>query len=230
MTITNLGKVADRLGALLAAECKDYRLLLILLRFIIRHAINVMNDFSDECRALKRERMILEKQGFKVPFLDMRIEKIEAGVKALHDIIVDDGRFVIVCLDEWQKAGATLKDLCDLIGRPYHVVTKSIRDEDLTDDLSGLMTVYGLDYQSNGSGFYELTQDGPFAHATRECLLDQVLNTEHGRQAARNALISVFPELWDKRMYETVDGEGNHVLVDKDGETVAVLDEGGGRQ
>lgn len=216
--------IADHYDTLMENGCTDYRQLLILSRFIIRDSLECLNKVDDDLRYFNRQKAKLERQDMKVPLLDAQIDYLKGRWKTICKALASIGKHVVLLLDEWQETGATLEDLCDLIGRPVRLITAQINDVgEPVKQLSEVMAIYGLDYQSNGSGFYEYTQDGPFTHATKEFLIDQMLHTETGQKAAHEAFVNVFPELWDKRMYEAADSEGNRVLVDKDGKIVGSL-------
>lgn len=72
---------------------------------------------------------------------------------------------------------------------------------------------------------HDFTQDGPFTHATKEFLLEQMRNTRIGRMAAHEAVAQVFPEIWGSRLMLATDCEVNKAFIDKDGEIVGYIQE-----
>lgn len=219
-------KIAERYSELCKNKSADYKLLLILLRFCIRSVISDINFYNDEWRYYSRQKEIFKRKNVLMPFLDIKIEQAKASYDKIKKLLARLGGQVILIMDKWQDSGATLKDMADLCGRPHQLFVNQVDSfKDAPDQLSEIMEIFGLDYQSNGSGFYEFTQDGPFTHATKQFLLDQIHNTKIGRMAARKAFAEVFPEIWDNRLMPAVDCEGNKVFIDKDGEVVGYIQE-----
>lgn len=219
-------KIAERYDTLCENKSTNYKLLLILLRFCIREVIADINFLNDEWGYYLRQKEILKRKSMFVPFLDAKIEQTKENYNKVKEFLVHLGGQTILIMDMWQDSGATLKDMADLCGRPYQQFLDTVNSlKDAPGKLSEMMEIYGLDYQDNGSGFYDFTQDGPFTHATKEFLLDQMRNTTIGRMAAHEALVQVFPEIWDNWIMPVVDCEGNKVFIDNDGEIVGYIQE-----
>lgn len=133
------------------------------------------------------------------------------------------GNMMFLLLDDWQKLGATFRELCNLCNISEKQ-GKNALGECGIDDFSEMLFVCNLDYKNSGD-FIEDIPEAPFTICIKEFMLDQMLNTEHGAKAAHEALQAVLPEIWGSDIisstpdggfqYTDENGEIHH--IDKDG-------------
>ncbi len=172
------------------------RTLLVLYRLQARGADQRVLRARETVRTLEREMKELAKTGVSLPLLEPQLKKARAELKAADTKLADVGEAVCYALDLWQSVGATLEDLCNLCNRDPAQVRDQIGPENVGDPLSKLATVYNLDYKDpRDTGWLEDEVDAPLTHALKAFLLDKMLNTKEGKEAAHRALQEVFPEI-----------------------------------
>lgn len=133
------------------------------------------------------------------------------------------GNMMLLLLDDWQKLGATFGELCNLCNISEKQGRNALRECDI-NEFSKMLFVCNLDYKNVGD-FIEDIPEAPFTICIKEFMMYQITHTEHGKNAAREALQAVFPELWDDSIitstsdggFEYIDSNGEIHYVDSDG-------------
>ena len=143
----------------------------------------------------------------------------ESYVKHLNLQIAKLGGMLFTALDMWQMYGATLEELKTICNGSGQYWYRAIVDSEKDEPFSKIVGAGYIDYKDTGE-WIETTPNAPFTICMREFLLDQMLHTERGRKASHEVFNAVFPELAEKAVYRCVDGEGNTIFVDKNGEVV----------
>ncbi|MEA4955037.1 MAG: hypothetical protein VB096_05930 [Pseudoflavonifractor sp.] len=218
--------IAFKLGNIEKAKRAE-KMVLILYRLQSRAASNESLAAFEALRATARAMKKAEESGISFPFGEMQIKKLQTAIDAAKDELISVGRSMAVVLDLWQRAGATLSDLCNLCNRDYEQVLKeACKMNDQGDEFSRLVFIHNLDYKNpRDTGWLEETVDAPFTHAIKEYMLDVMLNTKEGRAASHEAMEAVFPEIMENAMTMITDADGARHLIDKDGVEVGTVEE-----
>ncbi len=212
----------------LAKTRKLTQTLLVLYRLQARGANRNVLRAHETIRALEREKEKLVKTGVSIPLMEIQLSKARAELKAADTKLAEVGEAVFYALDLWQSAGATLEDLCNLCNRDPDRVRDRIGPENVGDPLSELATVYNLDYKDpRNTGWLEDEVDAPLTHALKAFLLDKMLNTKEGKEAAHRTLQEVFPEIVENALTLVTDADGDQFLIDKDGVAIPISNEEG---
>jgi len=199
--------------------------LLVIYRLQARTANQKVLQAREAIRPLERGKKKLAETGVSFSLVESRLKKLRAELKAADAELADVGEAMSYMLDFWQNVGATLEDLCNLCNRDPAQVRERIGPENAGDSFSKLATVYNLDYKDpRDTGWLEDEVDAPLTHALKAFMLDKMLNTKEGREAAHKALQEVFPEIMENAMTLVTDADGNKFLIDKDGVATPVLD------
>lgn len=197
--------------------------LLITARMFTRCSIEAYLNARSELKSLNRRRKTLQAEGISFPWLDMQIKRASDRELALKKSLADWGEVPFFLLDDWQKSGATLKELCNLCNASYDKTVKMLGDKK-NDSFSKIVFVHHLDYPNDGKDWIEWETDAPFTHAMREYSLDRMLNDPIRKQAAHEAMMQCFPELEGIIIYRQTGDNGAVYYVDKEGNTVDISD------
>jgi len=207
------------------------RMLLVLYRLRARASNQKILQTQETIRLLEREKKKMAEAGISFPLVEPRLERLREDLKAANADLVDAGDVIGCLLDLWQSAGAAFKDLCNLCNRDPVQVKKELEGERLDQAFSELVMVHNLDYKNpHDTGWLEDEVDAPLTHALNASLLEKMLSTKEGREAAHQAMQAVFPEIMENAMTLVTDADGNQVLIDKDGVTTPVLDREEGKK
>lgn len=201
---------------------------LLLNRMIARELVSEYFVIDTELRQYERAKRklakVLNAQKIIFPPLEAQIKQLNQDLLQKRRHLANWGENLINDLDLWQSCGATLKDLCNLCNRRYEDVLREISPEQINYSFSDLIFIYNLDYNHKGS-WLEYENDAPLTHAIKEYMLDVMLHTHQGRQAAHNALEACFPDIMEGAIHQSTDYDGNPVWRDKSGEIVADIEE-----
>jgi hypothetical protein len=197
---------------------KTIRRALIQGRFLARVQIENYSYCSNILRAKRRAQSKLKHDGITFIPLEGEIYNCRQLLQEAHRHIVDSGEMLFTLLDGWQETGATLKDLCDLCAKPYHLAVQEIKDEP-QEQFSGIMFVHRLDYQHDftNCGWYRDEVDAPFSRCIMEYMLHLMETDPIAKAASDEAFQEVFPEIWEKAFYIQKDEDGNEKYYDRDG-------------
>lgn len=201
----------------------DWRLMLILLRFLIRYTMGTRNNIQTELRYYRRQHKKLQGQNVTFLFLDIEIKKYEVWMEIARKNLIGWGKALTQLLDGWQEAGATREELFNLCNAHRAKASKKEALERPEESFSALVGVYNLDYSDDKSDWIEETTDAPFTHALKEYMLDQMINTRAGRMAAHEAMCTVFPNIMDNLYYSQVGEDGKEYLYDNNGEFLGMI-------
>lgn len=201
---------------------------LLLNRMIARELVSEYCVIDTELRQYERAKRklakVLNAQKIIFPPLEAQIKQLNQDLLQKRRHLANWGENLSHDLDLWQASGATLKDLCNLCNRRYEDIVAQIPKEDINMAFSGLIFAYNLDYNHKGI-WLEYENDAPLTHAIKEYMLDIMLNTAKGKEAAHNALEACFPDIMEGAIHQSTDYDGNPVWRDKSGEIVAEFEE-----
>ena len=206
----------------------------VLARMLARRAMEAVLDAHDALRAARRSMKRAEEAGITFALAEARITQLEADYQRFHQEQIELGWIVMDALDRWQNAGATLRDLCNLCNRDYDQVITTL-DELMTkhdlgdwrdDRFSALVCTHNLDYKNpRNTGWIDEHVDAPLTHTAKEHMLDIMLHTAEGREAAHEAMEAVFPGIMENALTLVTDVDGVKHLIDKDGVEVGTVGE-----
>ena len=193
-------------------------------------------EADDALKAAKRAVKKAEEAGITFSLAEARITQLETDYQKAHQEQIALGWIVMEALDQWQEAGATVRDLCNLCNRDYDQVFTTLEElmtkynlGDWRDDrFSALVCTHNLDYKNpRDTGWIDERVDAPLTHTAKEYMLDIMLHTAEGRQAAHEAMETVFPEVMENALTLVTDADGVERLIDKDGVEVGIVGEEG---
>ena len=202
-------------------------LLLVLHRMAVRNVVGRIRDSREAMRATKRAIAKGKQSGVEIPLLELRVAKLDEEWQAWKKSLSSLGERIIEILDLWEFCGATLRDLAALCNLQYERLLQEIDCKDgawVPGTFSELVMEYNLDFKHQAD-FMTFEFDAPLTHATKEYLLDTMLNTPEGREASHRALETVFPEIMENAMTLVTDADGVQRLIDKDGVEVGTVGE-----
>lgn len=197
---------------------------LIFLRLQARNCISKLVDVTGELRAAERSVKKMTQKSITFPLAEQHIKNLENERKAAREELEIAGGSIAYVLDLWQRAGATLKDLCNLCNRDYTQVLGEIKEERRDREFSSLIFACNLDFKDpRDRGWLTFDVDAPLTHAVKEFYLREMVGTPEGRAASHRALEECFPGILEDALTEIVDLDGVHRLIDKDGVEAAAL-------
>ena len=216
---------ADRAGDAARAK-KAAGTAVILARMRAREAVNALVAANAEERAAARSLAKAAESGVTFPLGEQRLRQLQEASARRYKELVSAGQDMRSVLDIWQRHGASLQDLALLCNRNCEQVARTVGCDRLDEPFSGLVFVYNLDYKDNSNrGWIDFDVDAPMTHSIKEYALD-MLHTQEGRKAAREAMEACFPEIMENALHIVTDADGVKHLIDKDGLAVATLEEG----
>lgn len=190
------------------------RRVLLLNRMIARELVREYCVIDTELRQYERAKRKLAKvinaQKIIFPPLEVQIKQLNQDLLQKRRHLANWGENLIHDLDLWQASGATLNDLCNLCNRRYEDVRAKIPKADSGMNFSELIFIHNLDYNHKGD-WLEYENDAPLTHAIKEYMLDIMLHTHQGNQAAHKALEACFPDIMDSAIHQSTDYDGNPV-------------------
>lgn len=217
-------KAAEYLGRAGSAEWlgkrekakKSVLTLLILYRLQSRAASRELADKYEAFRALERSVRKAKDLGITFPMGEQRISELREEYRAADDRLAEIGESISLMLDTWQSMGATLEDLCNLCNRNPAQVQAEIKPSEKL--FSEMVFVHNLDYKNpRDKGWIEAEVDAPLTHTVKAYWIYLMQNTQTGRNAAREAMKAVFPEVMENALTLVTDADGVQHLIDKDG-------------
>lgn len=203
---------------------RDMLSLLILNRLRSRNASQELAKKWETIRSLDRSMRKAERDGIRFLPGEQQLSKLREEYRAAENRLAEIGESICLALDAWQRAGATLEDLCNLCNRDPAQVRKKL---DPSEKLfSEIIFVRNLDYKDpRNRGWIEDEVDAPLTHAVKAHWIDLMRHTEAGRKAAHEAFEAVFPEIAENALTVVTDADGIRHLIDKDGVDVGTVDE-----
>lgn len=202
------------------------RSMILVQRLAARDAVDELVKANAALTAAERSMKKAKKQGITFTLGEKKIEQLKEPAKEARAKLSAAGETLSVALDMWQRAGATLWDLCNLCNRDYGKVLEEVREDRMDETFSSLIFVYNLDYKdTRNRGWIDYDVDAPLTHAIKEYFLDLMLHTAEGRAASHKALEECFPEVMENAMTMVTDDDGVKHLIDKDGVEVGTVGE-----
>lgn len=157
----------------------------ILSRMNARAMVESFNLAVERLCAVKRLIKRGKKQGVSIPLLEEKAKILSEKRDEAPKQLILAGETVSNSLDLWQLHGATLQELCNLCNRDYEQVCTELLRDPGQYRFSELIFIYNLDYKGTGD-FLNFEVDAPLTHSIKEYMMDNMLNTEDGQEAATN--------------------------------------------
>ncbi len=164
-----------------------------------------------------------EKEG--VYFLPSRalLKKLRDEKESVEECVIRQAEITICLFDYWKSCGATFEDFCNLCNRKPDEIRADLLQAEDAEDFVKLAFVYNIDYRDTGSGYIENEVDAPFTHMFKEYFMHQITCTQEGKEAAREAFNTAFPDLLENTMTVRLGDDGQAHLFDRDGEDMGVV-------
>lgn len=204
-------------------EKQFWQTVIIITRMMARETLKLYNNFNDERLKWLHVKNQMKQQGICVLFAEAKLYEAEQQLKKAKEDLITHGKVISSVLTLWQFAGATLEDLCKLCNLNYEKIIQKhpgIEDRNLAD----AALIYNLDYQRNGGGWIDTRLDGPLTHCLNEYMFYQIDTDPIAQEAAHNALLEVFPDLFENAYTSKIGEDGKMHLFDSDGNDVGILE------
>lgn len=164
--------------------------LLVLTRSL---AVNIIEEYlvlKAESRRINRKINKYSIIGKREETLKELSEQYEEINKCYLEILIKLGKNLLLILDLWESHGGNFEKLCNICNISHE---KGIELTKTLDGFSFAKSIFiaNLDYKNNGD-FIEETPDAPLTVCIKEYMMDQILHTKEGKEAAHKAFVDVF--------------------------------------
>ena len=172
--------------------------LVVLTRLEARNYVNEHKAAKAKLQQTLRAVRKAEDGGVSCLFTGKWISDLYKKVEAAQETLYRYGMTTAVILDQWQIAGATLEDLCNLCDKSFTVLKSELSPSEYTDRFSTLVAAHDI--------------DATLTYLFREMLSYVMAHTKEGQDVGKNGTDLRFPGLMSNTLYLL----GRQYMLDND--------------